>query len=553
MATPVIRNVNPDSSGGNGTTGELSGVNAAYVSQASFITNEAKDITLGTGTDEKYILNCANAGTGTVDTSRATYASTEWTTDAANDNIIQIIGEIDPLRLDTVNYYSIDANDDYDGSIEIDCDVNVDKVQIQNGNLNDCIGINYEGSTSLTSHITNCIIEGMVGNAISIGNGQPATSNIYIQNNVLANSGNYGLLINDPNLYVTNNTITGNVVGVYGYAYIGGAATAYFANNLAVNNTTDFGHPSWHTGRIIHDFNADSDNTLNSNETNGVQAATVTFVSATDWHIDSTGESELVDAGAGPTNSTFGSYVLAADPDGDARSGLTCDIGADEIGATGIPVGRSIVSTFDVDQSVSNFFSSQVSVSSIINKTDSVQFELLSEVMAGRSSSINIDKNINSSFSAVIEQLSPVNQVQSAEFESLQAVAANNTAIYSVESSLVAVSNSVSSILEILQGVDVDRSAPVSVLQGLSKTADGLLETSSLLVVSGPAALEILQSTDNNYQVNYEALKLIESVSSVSFEYFGVSSLPNYEYFEMHLNDIVQVDAKLTDSVIIYH
>jgi hypothetical protein len=66
-----------------------------------------------------------------------------------------------------------------------------------------------------------------------------------------------------------------------------------------------------------------------------VASATVVFTSATDWHIDATGESELVDAGLGTTDATYGTYILSPDPDGDSRAASTCEIGTDEIAAVG--------------------------------------------------------------------------------------------------------------------------------------------------------------------------------------------------------------------------
>ena len=108
MPSEVIRYVDPNSSGGDGTTNELSGVNAAYASLGTALTTEQKDLT---ASDEIYRFICSSnqdLGGGSPDTAVAR-VNTNWVTDATryvsieaasshggkwNDNIYRMVSSV---------------------------------------------------------------------------------------------------------------------------------------------------------------------------------------------------------------------------------------------------------------------------------------------------------------------------------------------------------------------------------------------------------------------------------------------------------------------------
>jgi hypothetical protein len=335
MATVRPRFVNAASSGGDGTTTATSGLNAAYASQASFDSNEAADITLGTGTDEWFTCTCNGS---TQDTTTVVYG-TDWVTDAVNDNWLEIIGENTALQWDT-GKYRLNPAKTY--GVSMDAQTAAFKchdIQIGNTGVTDGGAFSASGATfdegyfennvvyeTATTPNTNC-------HAVTIAGGSGNSGTLYIRGNAISDWGGRGYYINGGIGICTNNTIEGCNIGMYGYSYVSNAGH-YLINNLVVNNTTDWAHASFHSGNVIAQHNADSDASAPSH-TGLVASATVVFTSATDWHIDATGESELVDAGLGTTDATYGTYILTPDADGDSRAASTCEIGTDEIAAVG--------------------------------------------------------------------------------------------------------------------------------------------------------------------------------------------------------------------------
>jgi len=219
--------------------------------------------------------------------------------------------------------------------------------------------------------------------------------------------------------------------------------------------------------------------------------------------------------------------------------------------AGGVSVSRSIPGVFSVDQSINKVLSAPFSVDKQISQVYSSAFESVMRVTEAKDSLIMSEQSVSHSLSVAFEQLVSVDNSKPGVFETLQGVSSDKAAIFSVDSNLIAVSRSVQSAYEALQGIAVNRSAPVATLAGLSVNKSGQLETVVNLVVIGPAAFEVLVKTESGYQATFEALKLIQKVGSVPFEFIGTGSAPTYEYFEMRLSDTETIALELSDLVTI--
>jgi hypothetical protein len=112
--------------------------------------------------------------------------------------------------------------------------------------------------------------------------------------------------------------------------------TQICVNCITAANKTD-GYGFLATGTSGHYNNASSDDTAGG--TNSHINHTFTFVSTTDFHLQS-GDVGARGLGIGPSSN---GAVPTTDIDGTARSGTTCDIGADEYASSLINIVCMII------------------------------------------------------------------------------------------------------------------------------------------------------------------------------------------------------------------
>src|SRR3990172_5906234 len=128
-----VRYVDPNSSGGNGTTSAITGANAAYVSLASWDSNSARNCVTATDGDQ---VNCATDGATVNDTSVVSLdngtGAGQWNTNATY--YIEIFGENTPLKRDTA-VYALSVNSAFNNAIGITTlKAIVKNIQIGNSN-----------------------------------------------------------------------------------------------------------------------------------------------------------------------------------------------------------------------------------------------------------------------------------------------------------------------------------------------------------------------------------------------------------------------------------
>lgn len=115
--------------------------------------------------------------------------------------------------------------------------------------------------------------------------------------------------------------------------------TLNIINSVMASTTTLFDRGTGTT--IDGSFSAFYDNVTLDTSTSTLNNQGTTIASwfdneaSGDWTLNSTGRTALDGNGAGPTNGTYGSNVLATAFNGNSRSGTTCTIGIDEEAAAG--------------------------------------------------------------------------------------------------------------------------------------------------------------------------------------------------------------------------
>lgn len=333
----ITRYVNTASAGGNGTTNELSGANAAYASL--FAWEAAENCNLTDNGGDIMVVNCSGT---TADTTAVTIGG--WTTSATC--YIQIIGNYavtSGTHLSS-SYYTLapssGAGITITGLSDTGC-IKISKLQIDmtNGSGNAIVGDNYTANVT----INNCVIKAKAGvNGINF---QQLRGNSYIYNNVIYNAtGNYirGIwaygTTNQVRIY--NNTIYNCTRSI---SCEDSVSTVLVSNNLTMSITADSGAACLtNVARMSGSDNATSDATGDDSPlTNGIvnhtdYASYFVATASADFHLKSTA-TDFIDAGA-DLSGTF-----TTDIDGETRS--TFDIGADEYTAAA-PATRRIIMVY---------------------------------------------------------------------------------------------------------------------------------------------------------------------------------------------------------------
>jgi len=311
-ATQVIVYVDPDATGAaNGTS-----FTDAYTALGTALSTEAKDISVGTGTDEQYTFLCQSSS-GTADTVIAT-VGTGWTTAAAN--YIEIIGFDFPADgIWDGTKYVLHNNDDQIAAMQIQEDF----VRVRNLQVLFTVtaaGIRYgidHGALGIGNdiRIDSCIVVGVTsgtGNAYGIYSGSSSVNTSIFNCTFLdivsgADNQHYGILMfscNTADIY--NCTIYDCRLGIANFA---GTVTA---TNCAVGNCdNDF---ATFGGTLTVDYccSDDGDGTNSNGPASG------------NW------VNELTDAGNGNFTPVVGGNILDTGTD-DPGSGLFSD---DIIGAS---------------------------------------------------------------------------------------------------------------------------------------------------------------------------------------------------------------------------
>ena len=318
----VIRYVDTASAGGNGTTSELTGENAAYASL--FAWEAAENVNLFTAGNWHHVY--VKATNGDVDSTAVTIDG--WTTGEANYILIEAADSDKAVKtsFDTSKYRLtaiLSIAEDY---------VRILGVQFANtSTYSNCISYGGIGATN-DIRIERCRIRADATGTEGIYFAD-ADAILTLNNNIIESTGTYGnmgIRIGAGTVNVYNNAVIGfSDDGIN----IASGATVVIKNNAIFNNADDIADAASST---IEYNAADDDLDTEYTETTNIQPAgawTNEFASATDLTL--LVGSALKLAGVGPGTDAA---VPVIDIDGTTRSGATTSIGPDEYEETGSSV-----------------------------------------------------------------------------------------------------------------------------------------------------------------------------------------------------------------------
>ena len=331
------RYIDPNSSGGDGTTAALTGPHAAYVSCSAW-----ENARQGVLTDiEQGIVNKNGPAK---DTSALTIMG--WTTTAAyyaeliSGVAYRHTGKYDDTK---AGIYSSSTNimvmEEFVRIRHLICETKSSTTSAQCG-----IFIVNIASGGSAIYVENNIIKGH-GNATYLQFGLyvgDSDATVYLSNNVIFNisahhSASTGVFVSScANAYIYNCTIDGNDCA-YGYKVDGG--TVALKNCIGTNTFTKDFYKS--AGTVVGTNCSSQDDTSDDYGGSGNKInQTFTFVDAAhgDYHLAST-DTGAIDFGL--DLSADGSYPISTDIDGITRSG-TWSIGADEYVPTIVGTGGAV-------------------------------------------------------------------------------------------------------------------------------------------------------------------------------------------------------------------
>lgn len=339
MATTVIRYVDPNSSGGDGTTNALTGATAAYASL--FAWEAARQRNLVTADEiERVICSSDDAGsTHAADTTAVTIDG--WTTDATRYIQIEAASSHGGKWNDNIYRLSYDTSVGTENAIwVVEEYVNLVGLQISRSASND-VGVSAISYTAVGggNNISKCIIKRGSYNNLRRGincGGFSGVVNIY-------NSVVYGISYSGSACI----EITGGgtpVTKVYSSTLIGGVNGLKALGTVTAKNIYASGSTAAYTGTISMSTCASSDATGSVGLQN-IAVNTTNFTNITagseDFHLPS--GSALINVGT-DTSGDAAPLNFTDDIDGQTRTG-TWDIGADEYVAAGggaVPIAAII-------------------------------------------------------------------------------------------------------------------------------------------------------------------------------------------------------------------
>lgn len=312
------RYVNPNSSGGDGTTTATSGANAAYASLSAAVAGLPATLT------EPWIIECATGGTA--DTTAVSIGSI--TTDTTNTLTITVNAGSRHAGVYDTSKYRLEVSNNFVYALNVAIsNVIVQGLQIkQTGGTDALGGINAGGGLSTTNILIDSVIVADTGDTSAEGIKAYSTGTVTIRNSIVYGATHECILSDFATTTVQNSTLVG--CGTYGLrktangtltatnVYAGGNTTADF--NGTITMTTCASSDSTGTAGLRTIAVATGSGAFFTNVTGGSQ----------DFHIGSS--SALKDVGT----SLAGSFTT--DVDGATRTG-TWDIGADENTGGGAP------------------------------------------------------------------------------------------------------------------------------------------------------------------------------------------------------------------------
>ena len=305
-ATRKVQYVDTDVVGG---TGDGSSWTNAY---ATLFAWEAQNTDL-TGVDQYLDVYCRGA---TVDTTAV--ALNGWATDVTRTIAIHEDPNHYPSGTWSTSCYRLvptAASPALVLNVQVSY-VTIDGLQISHGNA----AIQYGIQISSQQTVKNCILNGnsadsSLGIADVMGGGQA----VKILNNILYGYTLFGIALRGQDTTAYNNTLSGSMYGFY--ISRAGGNTYIVKNNLVKSSTTACYYVTGSGGSLTTATNYTSDAT---SPDAGCGSATITFVGASDFHLDDTMSGTLLGTDLTGTFTT--------DIDGDTRD--TWYAGADEIPAT---------------------------------------------------------------------------------------------------------------------------------------------------------------------------------------------------------------------------
>jgi len=240
FAAEVVRYVNCSSAGGNGTTNNESGADAAYASLSAWEAAEETDLVTDGDTHKVY---CDDGSSHAADTTAVTIDG--WTTDSDND--ITIEGDNTTGKWDT-NYYRIDTT----GAVTpLSCDsvfITVNNIQLGSTNTSGTtrhgLAFWYRGDMTANNVVIKLNTTN-VGNGVYILNNSSGTQSYTLNNCIIYNVGENatnGIRIdnlNNDTVALNNCTISGYTNGVAEDITDTGFTLNVY-NSAVFNNTDDF-------------------------------------------------------------------------------------------------------------------------------------------------------------------------------------------------------------------------------------------------------------------------------------------------------------------------
>ncbi|MHC4622033.1 MAG: hypothetical protein ACYTEQ_30195 [Planctomycetota bacterium] len=234
----IVRYVNPDSDGGDGTTAALTGVNAAYQDLVTWEAAMDGDIT-GEAGGSKVICD----SNGTADTGGKCYLN-NWITDSDSPITVEVAAANRSAdgTWDTSKYIQQVTADDAFYLREEFINLYGLQIEVVGPTASDQDMINIAGVTAGAVHnISHCIFKSH-GSATYDNTGITASdvdATLYAWNNVLygfnATPVDYGMSISAGTSYVYNNTVIGGRAGIR----LGGS-TCHAKNNVCQGANDDF-------------------------------------------------------------------------------------------------------------------------------------------------------------------------------------------------------------------------------------------------------------------------------------------------------------------------
>ena len=409
----------------------------------------------------------------------------------------------------TVEHIDIDMSDMFGTSeegVRILGDCNIRKVRFANGVISQMDFIHYGTLSTTESWITDCCFH--------------SVNRSFILNQAAPNQTSHVI-----------NCVAWNCLGTQSNApgigfQIGGAQSG--ANATIINTACHManatpcygvGSGSWMTADSGYNRASDGTHTVvgpgsvgnvifqEGTGGSGERAMYISLSEPYDFHIHDVPDNSVRDTGIGPDDPQRGPYVPLFDWDGDPRSGLTADIGFDQI----VDSGPGIITEMQIDLDQNNLMSAQ----SLANLNVESDLQQISQVTGAIVLQADVASNVLSSTQINTSRTLTMNAQIALEQTEMLALAVNLQRVAHVM-------QMVSSALILKSGQSSDQEITLFDQQNIQFGAGlgfdalitlGYLESLGLDSDSGVGALVVMQS---QAQTNYAALRVLEQQIDLS-------------------------------------